>query len=197
MKILVIGSGGREHALAWKLAQSPRVSMVLVAPGNAGTATEAKCRNAEVAANDIDALLALVEREGVSLTVVGPEGPLVAGVVEPQQGAGPPRRPALLDRVVDQVEQAGLHQGVHPHRDRAGHQPQAGFPSCRCNATACSATVAAASSAASTATASSTALVWMLTPPPPPGGAAGRVRRRRRARRRPPVRIPARHGASP
>jgi len=82
MKVLVIGSGGREHALAWKLAQSRRVSEVLVAPGNAGTATEAKCRNVDVAASDIDGLLTLVEREGVSVTVVGPEGPLVNGVVD-------------------------------------------------------------------------------------------------------------------
>ena len=62
MKILVIGSGGREHALAWKLAQSPRVSEVLVAPGNAGTAHEAKCRNVDVAASDIDGLLALARK---------------------------------------------------------------------------------------------------------------------------------------
>ena len=82
MKVLVIGSGGREHALAWKLAQSPRVGTVLVAPGNAGTATEPKCRNVDVGATDIDGLLALVEREGVSVTVVGPEAPLVAGVVD-------------------------------------------------------------------------------------------------------------------
>ena len=82
MKVLVIGSGGREHALAWKLAQSKRVSEVLVAPGNAGTATETKCRNVDVPASDIDGLLALVEREGVSVTVVGPEGPLVNGVVD-------------------------------------------------------------------------------------------------------------------
>jgi phosphoribosylamine--glycine ligase len=88
MKILVIGSGGREHALAWKLAQSRRVDEVLVAPGNAGTAGERKCRNVDVAANDIDGLLALVEREGVALTVVGPEGPLVAGVVDRFRAAG-------------------------------------------------------------------------------------------------------------
>lgn len=88
MKVLVIGSGGREHALAWKVAQSPRVSEVLVAPGNAGTANEAKCRNVGVDAKDIDGLLALVEREGVTLTVVGPEGPLVAGVVDRFRAAG-------------------------------------------------------------------------------------------------------------
>ena len=88
MKILVIGSGGREHALAWKLAQSPRVDEVIVAPGNAGTATEAGCRNAGVDATDIDGLLALVEREDIALTVVGPEGPLVAGVVDRFRAAG-------------------------------------------------------------------------------------------------------------
>jgi phosphoribosylamine--glycine ligase len=82
MKLLVIGSGGREHALVWKLAQSKRVSEVLVAPGNAGTATEAKCRNVDVKATDIDGLVALVRAEGVTTTVVGPEGPLVAGVVD-------------------------------------------------------------------------------------------------------------------
>ena len=88
MKVLVIGSGGREHALAWKLAQSPRVSQVLVAPGNAGTAHEDKCRNVAIVATDIDALLALVENEGVAVTVVGPEGPLVAGVVDAFRARG-------------------------------------------------------------------------------------------------------------
>ncbi|MFO1474031.1 MAG: phosphoribosylamine--glycine ligase [Lysobacterales bacterium] len=89
MKLLVIGSGGREHALAWKLAQSPRVDEVLVAPGNAGTAHEDKCRNVPtVKATDIDALLALAEREGVDLTVVGPEQPLVAGVVDAFRARG-------------------------------------------------------------------------------------------------------------
>jgi phosphoribosylamine--glycine ligase len=88
MKILVIGSGGREHALAWKLAQSPRVTEVLVAPGNAGTAHEAKCRNVDVAASDIDGLLQLARDQGVGVTVVGPEGPLVAGVVDRFRAAG-------------------------------------------------------------------------------------------------------------
>ncbi|KFN47203.1 phosphoribosylamine--glycine ligase [Arenimonas malthae CC-JY-1] len=90
MKVLVIGSGGREHALAWKLAQSARVTEVLVAPGNAGTATEAKCRNVDIAATDIDALLNLVETDGVALTVVGPEAPLVRGVVDRFREAGQP-----------------------------------------------------------------------------------------------------------
>ncbi|WP_394001801.1 phosphoribosylamine--glycine ligase [Luteimonas sp. WGS1318] len=87
-KVLVIGSGGREHALAWKLAQSPQVDEVLVAPGNAGTAREARCRNVAVAATDLDALLALARAEGVAFTVVGPEAPLVAGVVDRFRDAG-------------------------------------------------------------------------------------------------------------
>jgi phosphoribosylamine--glycine ligase len=82
MKILVIGSGGREHALAWRLAQSARVTEIIVAPGNAGTATENKCRNANVAVSDIDALLALAKAEQVAFTLVGPEVPLVLGVVD-------------------------------------------------------------------------------------------------------------------
>ncbi|WP_038052803.1 phosphoribosylamine--glycine ligase [Thioalkalivibrio sp. ALJ1] len=88
MNVLVIGNGGREHALAWKLAQSPRVERVLVAPGNAGTAREAKCENVDVSVTDIDALLTLAEREAVALTVVGPEAPLVAGVVDAFRAAG-------------------------------------------------------------------------------------------------------------
>jgi phosphoribosylamine--glycine ligase len=88
MKVLVIGGGGREHALAWKLAQSPRVSQVLVAPGNAGTAVEDKCRNVDVQATDIDGLLAIARREGISVTVVGPEQPLVAGVVDAFRARG-------------------------------------------------------------------------------------------------------------
>ncbi|WP_213948919.1 phosphoribosylamine--glycine ligase [Luteibacter sp. dw_328] len=82
MKVLVIGGGGREHALAWKLAQSARVDEVIVAPGNAGTAKEPGLRNARVAVTDIEGLLALAKSEGVELTVVGPEVPLVAGVVD-------------------------------------------------------------------------------------------------------------------
>lgn len=82
MKVLVVGGGGREHALAWKLAQSERVSEVIVAPGNAGTATEPGIRNVDIAADDIDALLALAHSESVALTVVGPEAPLAAGIVD-------------------------------------------------------------------------------------------------------------------
>jgi phosphoribosylamine--glycine ligase len=88
MKVMVIGGGGREHALAWKLAQSPRVSEVLVAPGNPGTAAEPKCRNVAVAADDVPGLVAIASAEGVALTIVGPEQPLVIGVVDAFAAAG-------------------------------------------------------------------------------------------------------------
>ena len=88
MKVLVIGSGGREHALAWKLAQSERVAEVLVAPGNAGTAREPKCRNIGIAVGEIDKLMTLARHEAVAFTVVGPEAPLVAGIVDAFQAKG-------------------------------------------------------------------------------------------------------------
>ncbi len=88
MKVLVVGGGGREHALAWKLACSPYVDEVVVAPGNAGTARERKVSNAPVAATDVDGLLALARERGVELTVVGPEAPLVAGIVDRFRAAG-------------------------------------------------------------------------------------------------------------
>lgn len=90
MNVLIIGSGGREHALAWKCAQSPRVDEVLVAPGNAGTAREDKVRNVGVAADDIDALIRLAQSEDVGLTIVGPEAPLVAGIVDRFNESGLP-----------------------------------------------------------------------------------------------------------
>jgi phosphoribosylamine--glycine ligase len=82
MKILVIGSGGREHALAWKCAQSPLADEVLVAPGNAGTAREPGLKNVDVGADDIDALVELARSEDIGLAIVGPEAPLVAGIVD-------------------------------------------------------------------------------------------------------------------
>ena len=82
MKVLIIGSGGREHALAWKCAQSTDVDEVLVAPGNAGTALEATVRNVDVSSDDIEALASLAQSENVGLTIVGPEAPLVAGIVD-------------------------------------------------------------------------------------------------------------------
>jgi phosphoribosylamine---glycine ligase len=82
MKVLVVGGGGREHALAWRCAQSPRVDRVFVAPGNAGTALEQKVRNVDVAAGDIGALAEFATRERIDLTIIGPEAPLVAGIVD-------------------------------------------------------------------------------------------------------------------
>ncbi len=82
MQVLIIGAGGREHALAWKVAQSPRVSVVFVAPGNAGTAAEPKVRNVDIAAEDVHALADFAQSNHIDLTLVGPEGPLVAGVVD-------------------------------------------------------------------------------------------------------------------
>jgi phosphoribosylamine--glycine ligase len=102
MKILVVGGGGREHALAWKCAQSPRVQQVFVAPGNAGTALEPKVRNLDIAADNLDALLAAAIAEDVDLTIIGPEGPLVAGIVDRFTAAGrrcfgPSRQAARLE----------------------------------------------------------------------------------------------------
>jgi phosphoribosylamine--glycine ligase len=88
MKVLVIGSGGREHALAWKLAQSPKVTRVLVAPGNPGTAREPKLKNVAVTA--VPELVELARKEQVGFTVVGPEAPLAAGVVDAFRAAGLP-----------------------------------------------------------------------------------------------------------
>jgi len=104
MKVLVIGGGGREHALAWKLARSPRVSKVYVAPGNAGTAREDGVKNVDI--TDHDALVAFAQQEQIALTVVGPEAPLAAGVVDSFQAAGlkifgPTQRAAQLESSKD------------------------------------------------------------------------------------------------
>ncbi|MGA0054368.1 MAG: phosphoribosylamine--glycine ligase [Steroidobacteraceae bacterium] len=102
MKVLIVGGGGREHALAWKCAQSTRVTEVLVAPGNAGTACEPKLRNVAVAADDVAGLVELAHRESIDLTIIGPEAPLVLGVVDAFEKAGlrcfgPRRAPAQLE----------------------------------------------------------------------------------------------------
>jgi phosphoribosylamine---glycine ligase len=102
MKVLIVGGGGREHALAWKSAAAPRVNEVLVAPGNAGTAMEPKVRNVAVAAEDIAGLVRLARDERVDLTIVGPEAPLVAGIADAFAAAdlkcfGPRRAGALLE----------------------------------------------------------------------------------------------------
>ncbi|MBY4891114.1 phosphoribosylamine--glycine ligase [Pantoea sp. B9002] len=88
MKILVIGNGGREHALAWKAAQSPLAETVFVAPGNAGTALEPALQNVAISATDVPALLAFAQQEKIDLTIVGPEAPLVIGVVDAFRAAG-------------------------------------------------------------------------------------------------------------
>lgn len=88
MQVLIVGSGGREHALAWKCAQSPQVKKVFVAPGNAGTATEAGVENVALAANDLDGLLRFAREHAIDLTLIGPEDPLVMGIVDQFQAAG-------------------------------------------------------------------------------------------------------------
>src|SRR5689334_5864025 len=104
MKLLVVGGGGREHALAWKLAQSPRVSQVFVAPGNAGTAREPGMVNLPVETSA--ALVEFARRERIALTVVGPEAPLAAGIVDAFRAAslkifGPSREAAQLESSKD------------------------------------------------------------------------------------------------
>ena len=102
MKILILGSGGREHALAWKCAQDPRIDTVFVAPGNAGSATEAKCQNVAIDILDNTALIQFVQVQGIDLTLVGPEAPLVNGVVDAFRAAnlkiwGPTQYAAQLE----------------------------------------------------------------------------------------------------
>jgi phosphoribosylamine---glycine ligase len=82
MKVLIVGNGGREHALTWKIASSPRVDRVFVAPGNAGTASEMKAENVPIASDDIGGLVKFAQQNSIDLTVVGPEAPLVAGIVD-------------------------------------------------------------------------------------------------------------------
>src|SRR5437868_10992094 len=86
MKVLVIGKGGREHALVWKLAQSPRAERVFCAPGNAGTAQDGV--NVPIEASDFDGLTRFAKKENIGLTVVGPEEPLARGIVDAFQKAG-------------------------------------------------------------------------------------------------------------
>jgi phosphoribosylamine---glycine ligase len=88
MKILILGSGGREHAFAWKVAQSPRVDAIYVAPGNAGTALEPRVQNIDIASDDVAKLVEFAKRERIDLTIVGPEAPLVIGVVDAFKAAG-------------------------------------------------------------------------------------------------------------
>jgi phosphoribosylamine--glycine ligase len=115
MKLLVVGNGGREHALAWKLAQSPRVQKVYVAPGNGGTATESGVEN--VALSDIPALIAFSKKEKINLTVVGPEAPLAAGIVDAFRDAGlkifgPSRAAAQLEASKDFAKSFMMRHGI-------------------------------------------------------------------------------------
>ena len=102
MKVLIIGSGGREHALAWKAARSDLVDRVFVAPGNAGTALEEKVENVAIGATEINTLAGFAKKEDVALTIVGPEAPLVEGIVDyfDREGLtcfGPTRMAARLE----------------------------------------------------------------------------------------------------
>ena len=102
MKVLIVGGGGREHALAWKAAQSDRVKQVFVAPGNLGTSSEDKVSNINIGAEDISALKAYAENEKIDLTIIGPETPLVDGIVDEFQQAGlacfgPSKKAAILE----------------------------------------------------------------------------------------------------
>ncbi len=115
MKLLVIGSGGREHAIAWKLVQSPKVQKVFVAPGNGGTATENGLENVEI--TGVADLVAFAKKENVQLTVVGPEAPLAAGVVDAFRDAGlkifgPTRAAAQLESSKDFAKSFMVRHGI-------------------------------------------------------------------------------------
>ena len=102
MKVLIVGGGGREHALAWKAAQSKKVNQVFVAPGNPGTASEDKVSNVAIKAEDIQALKTFAEKEKIDLTIIGPENPLVDGIVDEFKQAGlacfgPSKEAAILE----------------------------------------------------------------------------------------------------
>jgi len=132
MKVLIVGGGGREHALAWKCAQSPRVTSVFVAPGNAGTALEPKTQNVTIAADDVTALLEFAAREAIDLTIVGPEGPLVGGIVDRFSAAGlrcfgPSRAAARLEGSKAYTKEFLLRHGIpsarHATFTRANFDP--------------------------------------------------------------------------
>ncbi|MCK9285522.1 MAG: phosphoribosylamine--glycine ligase [Rhodocyclaceae bacterium] len=121
MKLLVIGSGGREHALAWRLAQSPKVQKIFVAPGNAGTARENGLENVAITA--IPDLIAFARKEGIHATVVGPEAPLAAGVVDAFRAAelrifGPTREAAQLESSKDFAKQFMIRHNIPTARFR-------------------------------------------------------------------------------
>src|SRR5437899_9233097 len=122
MKLLVVGGGGREHALAWRLAQSPRVQKVFVAPGNGGTAGETGVQN--VAHVEIPALVEFCRREQIQLTVVGPEAPLAAGIVDTFREAGlrifgPTRAAAQLESSKDFAKSFMVRHGLPTARHKS------------------------------------------------------------------------------
>jgi len=132
MKVLIIGSGGREHALAWKVAQSPRVAEVHVAPGNAGTALEPRVRNIAIDAEDVAGLLRHAQAERIELTIVGPEAPLVLGVCDAFAAAGlrcfgPSRRAAQLEGskayTKDFLKRHGIPTAAYATFTRASFDP--------------------------------------------------------------------------
>ncbi|MBS1187828.1 MAG: phosphoribosylamine--glycine ligase [Burkholderiaceae bacterium] len=128
MKILVVGSGGREHALAWKIAQSQRVQMVFVAPGNGGTASDSRMKN--IALTDPAALADFVEREQVRLTIVGPEAPLAAGIVNLFRARGlkifgPTKEAAQLESSKDFAKAFMLRHGIPTAKYRTFADAQA------------------------------------------------------------------------
>src|SRR5919108_949473 len=122
MKLLVVGGGGREHALAWKLAQSPRVQKVFVAPGNGGTATETGVENAPI--TETPALIEFCRRENIQITVVGPEAPLAAGIVDTFREAGlrifgPSRAAAQLESSKDYAKSFMVRHGLPTARHKS------------------------------------------------------------------------------
>ena len=142
MRLFVIGGGGREHALVWKLAQSPHVREIVCAPGNAGIGREAKCRNVPIKADDIPTLIRFAEEERIDLTVVGPELPLTLGIVDQwpkgQRIFGPTGIQALLESSKIHAKMLMAKHGVPTARFEicdtmaAAHDAILGFPSGKC-----------------------------------------------------------------
>ncbi len=128
MKVLVVGGGGREHALVWKIAQSPRVAKIFCAPGNAGISELAEC--VPIAAGEIEALLAFARKQAIDLTVVGPEGPLAAGIVDrfEEEGLsifGPRRNAAELEASKSFAKQFMQRNGIPTAQGRSFTDPRA------------------------------------------------------------------------
>ncbi len=124
MNVLIVGNGGREHALAWKISQSPRADRVFVAPGNAGTDIDGE--NVPIQADDFPALIRFAQDNDVGLTVVGPEAPLAAGIVDAFEAAGPADLRSQPGRRRTRSQQ-GLLQGPAP-RGRRSHRRLPGLP---------------------------------------------------------------------